>query len=161
MPANYVYKTVFYTPDPEYIVTSNFQVLPHGITFHDYDKFIREQPSDKGHFIDQQERNSGKLSFSVYHNAHGHEYLPENSRVCDPSCSTTMAFSKCCTRLAICRKDKVPVRKGSKAPKDKYVIDIFDSSKIDFFMDESILTPEDPRLLMTIVDDDLPKGPKI
>jgi hypothetical protein len=50
MPGNYVYKTIFYAPDPEYIVTSNFLVLPKGLTFHDYDKFIREQPSDRGHF---------------------------------------------------------------------------------------------------------------
>jgi hypothetical protein len=72
-----------------------------------------------------------------------------------------MCYSEDCTRLAIFRKDKDTVAKGSKAPKEKFVIDIFDTSKIDFFMDESILNTEDPRHLMTIVDDDLPKGSKV
>jgi hypothetical protein len=104
MPANYVYKTIFYAPNPAYIVTSNYQVLPSGIIFHDYDKFIRELPSDKGHFVDQQLMESGRLSFAVYHNATKHEFLPEKRRVCDPSYSTTMAFSQDCKRLALCRK---------------------------------------------------------
>jgi hypothetical protein len=69
-----------------------------------------------------------------------------------------MSFSEDCTHLAIARKENELVSIGTKLPKEKYVIDIFDSSKIEFFLDDSILTPADPRLMMTIMDDDLPKG---
>mgnify|MGYP000556452438 CR=1 FL=1 len=41
--------------------------------------------------------------------------------------------------------------------KDKLVIEIYDTSSIDFFLDPQTLTNKDPRLLCTIVDANLPR----
>lgn len=63
-----------------------------------------------------------------------------------------LCFSEDKTKVAIFRLEKGDAIKNIFKKSQKYVIDIFDCSSIDFFLRDEPLTPEDPNLLLTIKD---------
>eukprot|EP00347_Sterkiella_histriomuscorum_P005811 403355181 len=176
MPANYIYESFFYRPDHKFVINAYCQILPQNIQFLDFNKIDQNEDPKVNNFLEQQKEFSNQLCFKVYEQE-SDKYQQISQRKCDSSYQDKLCFSEDKTRLAIFRLDKSdnPPNNTQQSKKtmessnnhvnifkqnQRYVIDVFDCSTIQFFTNKKHITPKDPCLLYTIWDDDLQSAHK-